>query len=51
MVTSQWYETFGMIVIEAFGSGVPVIVGDIDNVGLLIIELTESNSNMIHLNH
>lgn len=36
VVTSQWYETFGMIVVEAFASGVPVIVGDIGNVGGLV---------------
>ena len=36
VVTSQLYETFGMIVIEAFASGVPVIVGDIGNVGALV---------------
>lgn len=36
VVTSQWYETFGMIVAEAFASHVPVIVGDIGNVGSLV---------------
>lgn len=36
VVTSQWYETFGMIVVEAFASGVPVIVGDIGSVGSLV---------------
>lgn len=36
IVTSQWYETFGMVVIEAFACGVPVIVGDIGNVGNLV---------------
>lgn len=36
IVTSQWYETFGMIVVEAFASQVPVIVGDIGNVGGLV---------------
>lgn len=36
VVTSQWYETFGMIVAEAFASRVPVIVGDIGNVGSLV---------------
>ena len=36
IVASQWYETFGMIVAEAFASHVPVIVGDIGNVGSLV---------------
>lgn len=36
VVASQWYETFGMIVVEAFASGVPVIAGDIGNVGALV---------------
>lgn len=36
VVTSQCYETFGMIVAEAFASHVPVIVGDIGNVGSLV---------------
>lgn len=36
VVTSQWYETFGMIIAEAFASRVPVIVGDIGNVGNLV---------------
>lgn len=36
VVTSQWYETFGMIVVEAFASHVPVIAGDIGNVGSLV---------------
>lgn len=36
IVASQWYETFGMIVVESFASHVPVIVGDIGNVGSLI---------------
>lgn len=36
IVASQWYETFGMIVAESFASHVPVIVGDIGNVGDLV---------------
>lgn len=36
VVASQWYETFGMIVAESFASHVPVIVGDIGNVGSLV---------------
>lgn len=36
IVASQYYETFGMIVIEAFASRVPVIVGDIGNIGSLV---------------
>lgn len=38
IVTSQWYETFGMIVAEAFAAHTPVIVGDIGNVGGLVTE-------------
>lgn len=36
IVTSQRYETFGLIVEEAFANHVPVIVGDIENVGSLV---------------
>lgn len=36
IVSSQWYEPFGMIVIEAFAARTPVIVGDIGNVGNLV---------------
>lgn len=36
IVTSQWYETFGMVVAEAFSCRVPVIVGDIGNVASLV---------------
>lgn len=36
IVASQCYETFGMIVAESYASHVPVIVGDIGNVGALI---------------
>lgn len=38
IVTSQWYETFGMVVIEAFAASVPVVAGDIGNVGSLVEE-------------
>ena len=38
VVTSQWYETFGMIIIEAYANSVPVIVGDIGNIGTLVDE-------------
>lgn len=38
IVTSQWYETFGMIIAEAFASHVPVITGDIGNIGGLVTE-------------
>lgn len=44
VVTSQCYETFGMIVIEAFANGIPVIVGNIGNVG----DLIEEGFNGIH---
>lgn len=36
IAASQWYETFGMVVIEAFASHTPVIVGDIGNIGSLV---------------
>lgn len=36
VVASQWYETFGMIIIEAFASHVPVIVGNIGNAATLV---------------
>ena len=32
----QWYETFGMGVIEAYSLGVPVIAADFGNVGALV---------------
>lgn len=36
IVTSQWYETFGMIIAEAYANCVPVISGDIGNIGILV---------------
>lgn len=36
IAASQWYESFGMVVIEAFASHTPVIVGDIGNMGSLV---------------
>lgn len=36
IVPSQWYETFGMIIAEAYANSVPVIVGDIGNIGTLV---------------
>ena len=39
IVASQWYETFGMIVAEAYAARVPVIVGDIGNVSALVDEM------------
>jgi glycosyltransferase involved in cell wall biosynthesis len=33
---SLWYETFGMIVIEAFAKAVPVITSDLGNMKLLV---------------
>lgn len=36
IVASQWYETFGLIVVEAFSARTPVIVGDIGNVAGLV---------------
>lgn len=37
IMCSQWYETFGMVVIEAYSNGVPVIVGDMGNSKDLVI--------------
>lgn len=36
IVVSQCYEAFGMIIVEAFASHTPVIVGDVGNVGDLV---------------
>jgi len=36
VVPSEWYETFGLIVIEAFSKGTPVLVSDIGAVGELV---------------
>lgn len=33
---SVWYETFGMIVIEAFAKGIPVITSDLGNMKILV---------------
>lgn len=38
IVPSQWYETFGMTVVEAFSLGTPVIASDIGNLSSLIKE-------------
>lgn len=35
---SQWYEGFGMSIIEAFSVGTPVIVSDLGNAGGLVTE-------------
>lgn len=37
IMCSQWYETFGMVIIEALSCGTPVIVGDIGNIKELVI--------------
>ncbi len=34
--SSQWFETFGMVIIEAFSSGVPVIASDIGQLKITI---------------
>lgn len=36
IMCSQCYETFGMVILEAFSSGTPVIVGDIGNIRELV---------------
>ena len=38
IVTSQWYETFGMIIAEAYAAHKPVITGNIGNIGMLVEE-------------
>lgn len=38
IVPSQWYETFGMIIIEAYAAHKPVIVGNIGNIASLVDE-------------
>jgi glycosyltransferase involved in cell wall biosynthesis len=34
--TSQWYETFGMVIIEAFSAGVPVIASNIGHLQMTV---------------
>lgn len=38
IMCSQWYETFGMVIAEAYSSGLPVIVGRIGNIKDLVEE-------------
>lgn len=38
IVASQWYETFGMIIAEAYSAGKPVIAGNIGNIASLVEE-------------
>lgn len=38
IVPSQWYETFGMIIVEAYAAHKPVIAGNIGNISLLVDE-------------
>ena len=40
IMCSQWYETFGMVIVEAYSNGVPVIVGNIGNIKELVINGT-----------
>ena len=49
IMCSQWYETFGMVIAEAYSCGTPVIVGNIGNIKDLVIpgktgEVFEYNS-------
>lgn len=39
IVPSQWYETFGMIIAEAYAAHKPVIVGNIGNISELVDEM------------
>ena len=36
VVPSQWYETFGMIIVESYAAHKPVIVGNIGNIASLV---------------
>lgn len=36
IMCSQWYETFGMVIIEAYSNGTPAIVGNIGNIKDLV---------------
>lgn len=36
IMCSQWYETFGMVIAEAYSNGTPVIVGNIGNIKDLV---------------
>lgn len=38
IMCSQWYETFGMVIAEAYSNGVPAIVGRIGNIKDLVEE-------------
>lgn len=38
IMCSQWYETFGMVIVEAYSNGTPAIVGDIGNIKDLVDE-------------
>jgi glycosyltransferase involved in cell wall biosynthesis len=38
IVPSQWYETFGMIITEAYAAHRPVIAGNIGNIAALVEE-------------
>ncbi len=38
IMCSQWYETFGMVIAEAYSNGVPAIVGRIGNIKDLVVE-------------
>lgn len=36
VMCSQWYETFGMVIVEAYANGTPAIVGDVGNIRGLV---------------
>ena len=38
IMCSQWYETFGMVIAEAYSNGVPAIVGNIGNIRDMVQE-------------
>ena len=43
--TSEWYETFGLTVIESFSVGVPVLCSDIGNAANIV---TKANAGIIY---
>lgn len=48
IMCSQWYETFGMVIAEAYSNGTPVIVGGVGNIKDLVVE--GSNGTLFRYN-
>lgn len=38
IMCSQWYETFGMVVVESYSNGTPVIAGNIGNIKDIVVD-------------